>query len=1783
MSSSRTFRVFISSTFSDLVEERNALQRKVWPELKSRCEKAGFHFQAIDLRWGISEEAGFDQRTSRICLSELQRCQEISPRPNFVILSGSRYGWRPLPDQIGVDEFGAIEAAIGEPGCSLLKEWYRRDDNAIPAVYWLRPRRKDIPEEAAFAVWSERVERPLRQLLLQSAERIGLAEDLRRREFETSLTEREILAGALRENAKEHVFAYFRDVEAFDPMEALAEAEADCLGRYLDCVDRTTRDLTARDLQRSLKSRIETALPPDHVRKYAATWNGDSVSQDHLDALCDDVLRDLWSIIEVEIASAVRSDPLEMEIEAHRQFGELRGAKEHFTGQSPALARIASYLEDATIDSPLVVSGHAGTGKTALMARAAGDAGLPSDRVVLQRFIGATPDSVHIGTLLAGILEELNRRQGRSARTPADYQEIVRALHECLRSSSSEQPLCLFLDGVDQLSDEENARQLAWLPASLPRHVKLVVSVLRTSDAVTGSVDTIPAGPSEPFEILRRRSSDGRLLLLDDFPRDDAQALLNHLLELEGRRLTSVQTALALKAIEACPRPLFVKLLAEEAKEWRADEPTPQLPAGETHESVLTAIIGRLFDRLAEPTNHGKLLVERAISYLVASKNGLTEDELIGLLSTDSEFFGAFQEQARQVGQPLPSGTASLPTAVWVRLNSDLRPYLIHRNWNGASLISFFHRSVEQAARARFLETSDITIQRREHIVSYFQPDDRREFFRLSPDEQRAWAREKPGQTRPVSLRRLSELPYQLLALARCRSLEDPDPAHWSDVSDLLIAIHFLEAKAESGTLFSDLLDELALVCRFRPAGGVLGRLLATLHASLRSSAGFLREHPTALYQCLLNQSPRDDDDLARHAFRPFDASETNALRRMRLMTQPLAPVQSSDWQQRVGTLCNSFSQLLNVWWHDKASTQGSLHWLRSLRPDDTHTNASATAVVRAHSGGVECLALTSDFAKIVSAAKDGTIRVTDRLTQSELLCIPHPRDRIASIALFGDDERLAVASWDGNGCRVYDLVTGALQFSVATAPALPLSVAVSPDQTHIAVGCDDGVIRIIDVAVRQVVQALRGHTGSVMALAFTAGGDRLLSTAKEAKSIRVWSTKSWTTRKIITPGSVGRPYTNWEAECVACSADGRSFVTGHVDGSVRIWESKKFQILHLLDGLTWPVLSVAFSGDGTRVIASGHQGECAVWDVETRSIVGQPTGQAGDIWATRLSKDGSLCAIACEDATIRVISLVHTGPASFENHHGAVTAICPLPREDQFVTTGFDGIVRVWNSHGVLVSRHLASNAIYSACADPARRLVYLYTSSGTLEVLDLETGEFVFQWIVNMLSTPAVVAISPVRGVLSLVSAHQVRTFELSNSGRHPVETRNGVGSQWGDLENATLKQLSDPLATAACFSEDGGRLACGYTTGAVRVWDLDDSWNERRLTGLSSGVVDLAWGDCGGEAVIATSEHETACWNLETPDDAARSAVIGDPQQWPQYLQRDGRHLVASRRHVRVEVQGGAVVWHPGMLRRIRKFGDMDRWIVSDGTSINVLAYTAVEATRVVHDDDATVVRVGSDGVVVAYRHPLLGDRTDAFRAYVRAAISDAMITHLILDFTQIQTASSVALAGLHGLARTLKSREGRLTIVGLNSFFEQVFRWCSLDEVFSVQRTICDAMNGERASVMQPRTRLEKALSRVSGGARNARQAVMDGHGAKAVRDVEEMLEVTVSELGSNSVEAGVCCRLVGQICQLSEEWDQAEHYFSVGAKILSRFIGEGHSLVLDCEKGVVACGARKDAN
>ena len=49
----RVVRVFISSTFRDMFEEREILVKRIFPQLRKLCEERFVTWGEVDLRWGV--------------------------------------------------------------------------------------------------------------------------------------------------------------------------------------------------------------------------------------------------------------------------------------------------------------------------------------------------------------------------------------------------------------------------------------------------------------------------------------------------------------------------------------------------------------------------------------------------------------------------------------------------------------------------------------------------------------------------------------------------------------------------------------------------------------------------------------------------------------------------------------------------------------------------------------------------------------------------------------------------------------------------------------------------------------------------------------------------------------------------------------------------------------------------------------------------------------------------------------------------------------------------------------------------------------------------------------------------------------------------------------------------------------------------------------------------------------------------------------------------------------------------------------------------------------------------------------------------------------------------------------------------------------------------------------------------------------------------------------------------------------------------------------------------
>ena len=304
------FRVFVSSTFTDMKTERRILQEKVFPKLKAFCSSRGASFQDVDLRWGVNEESQLNQATMDICFSEIARCQKLSTKPNFIILLGDKYGWQPIPSRIPSNEMEQIFGTLTNDKKKILNRWYQEDLNAVPPEFVLQPRDENYSE---YDHWYPE-ERRIQGILRQAVDRLFFSEAQNSKYF-LSATHQEILAGALNTahrviDPKEHVFAYIRTINNL-PENEKAKAYIDISGN--------SRDEYSRKQLKRLKQELSTTFPQDHLYQYGANWNGDCVLDEPED-FANRVFADLSAIIEEQLAEIEDVDELTSEIYRHKTF-----------------------------------------------------------------------------------------------------------------------------------------------------------------------------------------------------------------------------------------------------------------------------------------------------------------------------------------------------------------------------------------------------------------------------------------------------------------------------------------------------------------------------------------------------------------------------------------------------------------------------------------------------------------------------------------------------------------------------------------------------------------------------------------------------------------------------------------------------------------------------------------------------------------------------------------------------------------------------------------------------------------------------------------------------------------------------------------------------------------------------------------------------------------------------------------------------------------------------------------------------------------------------------------------------------------------------------------------------------------------------------------------------------------------------------------------------------------------------------------------------------------------
>jgi WD40 repeat protein len=1268
--SRKTFRIFVSSTFSDLKAERNALQQNesTFSRLRKLCNERGTHFQDIDLRWGVSEEAAINQQTTNICMGEIERCQIITPRPNFIILLGDRYGWCPPPSQIPAAEFKKILTFIRDPqNREEILEWYIRDENAVPPEYFLRPR---IGKMTAYENWRP-IEENLQRTLEKAAHQVELSPEALIK-YTTSVTEQEIYKGALQTpNAQKHTFAFFRSIKGL-PDDRTAKD-------FIDLNRDGKQDIKNRDKLIDLKNRIQDLLP-GNVHQYNTTWTDDGITLGHLDQFCEDVYQCLSKVILDEIKSTVTLIPeekklfkitpnefLDEEGLTHNKFAEER--LEFFVGRTQVLGEIKKYLNSLE-SNVLCVLGKGGTGKSSLLAKAIEQAQNENLKAqVIYRFIGTTPDSSYDYSLLESLCRELARRyEDEMEEIPTGYHELVTHFINRISRVTAEYPLIIFLDALDQITSQKRAGSLAWIPETLPQNLRIIVSTR----------------PGNLHQLLEGRGA--QIITLKGLSNNDGNNLLEKWLRAANRTLQESQLNSVLeKFVQSEGNPLFLKIAFEEAYRWESAEGEPPI---ELADDIPGIIKQNLMARLAQEDNHGQVLVSHALGYLAASRYGLAEDELLDLLSTDTDVYGWFLKSAYHYPQDVliaareyqtahnnlnarehgemkhpdedsakkwldkirkhdkklnnflkevlsKPGGPRLPVVLWSRLFFDLQPYLTYTQAEGSPLLNFFHNELRDVAYELFL-SDGMEIHYHKKMADYFHT---RSFTGIDRNWDNNYARG------------LSELPYHLIKGKR-----------WDDVIQILTDFDFLQTKVET-------LGHQKLIDDYKEArlDGFNTSSLREIQEALELSSHVLIEDSSQLASQLTGRLLLTENEPVLSLLKQIRIRDQPWLRPLRAsLLQPGSPLLrtlvghrapikevsfSSDGQEIISL---SADRAMHVWDPESGELLGVIsdsqrsenEWQRIEQYDhldkdpknrwSVHTDFDIIEVQEkgidngkktfvGHNHKVTTLAFSPDGSKLVTGGNDHTVRIWDLVRDNETT-ITHEKGMTA--AAVAPDGTFGISGHRDGTLLLWDFETGVEKKSLVGHNNRVNAIAITEDGQRVVSASSDSTLRVWDLVSGDGIVTINGHKDKVLSLDMTPDGLRAIS-ASQDNTLKAWDLTSG--REL---SSMEGPQ-SWEP-VIAISPNGKKAVAAYRDNTLRIWDIDTSVLTATCIGHINTINSVAFSPDGCHIISGGDDQSLRIWDANTGIEKSELLGHWDSVRVLDIPRDNLLVSLSRDD-TVRV------------------------------------------------------------------------------------------------------------------------------------------------------------------------------------------------------------------------------------------------------------------------------------------------------------------------------------------------------------------------------------------------------------------------------------------------------------------------------------------------------------------------------------------------------------------
>lgn len=227
-------------------------------------------------------------------------------------------------------------------------------------------------------------------------------------------------------------------------------------------------------------------------------------------------------------------------------------------------------------------------------------------------------------------------------------------------------------------------------------------------------------------------------------------------------------------------------------------------------------------------------------------------------------------------------------------------------------------------------------------------------------------------------------------------------------------------------------------------------------------------------------------------------------------------------------------------------------------------------------------------------AQRSGLILVYDTSASKLVSTLTFHKKAVFDIKTVPSKNELISTGEDGIGA-VWSLKDFSLLYSFSVISNTVRAIAISGDESEVALGSKDSVIRIYNSSDYELIKELHAHKMPVTSLQYSPDGRFLVSGGRDAQ-LKIWELPDYELMNNIAAHMFG-------VYAIAYHPTEPYFATCSQDKSIKLWGADDFKLYKILslekntEGHFHSINKLIWSADGKYLISTGDDRQVMVWE----------------------------------------------------------------------------------------------------------------------------------------------------------------------------------------------------------------------------------------------------------------------------------------------------------------------------------------------------------------------------------------------------------------------------------------------------------------------------------------------------------------------------------------------------------------------------------------------------------